>query len=118
VGRTVMLRLRFDDFTRASRSHTLARSTAHTDTILETVRGLVDLAMPMIRQRGLTLVGIAIGNLSGDDAVQLALPFDRHSGDGLDTAMDGVRDKFGSAAVTRAVLLHRDPGMTVPMLPD
>jgi len=118
VGRTVMLRLRFDDFTRASRSHTLARSTAHTETILETVRGLVDLAMPMIRQRGLTLVGIAVGNLSGDDAVQLALPFDRHSGDGLDTAMDGVRDKFGSAAVTRAVLLHRDPGMTVPMLPD
>jgi len=118
VGRTVMLRLRFDDFTRASRSHTLGRSTAHTETILETVRGLVDLAMPMIRQRGLTLVGIAVGNLSGDDAVQLALPFDRHSGDGLDTAMDGVRDKFGSAAVTRAVLLHRDPGMTVPMLPD
>jgi len=74
--------------------------------------------MPMIRQRGLTLVGIAVGNLSGDDAVQLALPFDRHAGDGLDTAMDGVRDKFGSAAVTRAVLLHRDPGMTVPMLPD
>ena len=118
VGRTVTLRLRFDDFTRASRSHTLARSTAHTETILETVRALVDIAIPMIRQRGLTLVGIAVGNLDSDDAVQLALPFDRRSGDGLDTALDGVRNRFGTAAVTRAVLLHRDPGMTVPMLPD
>src|SRR4051812_2803422 len=35
VGRTVVLRLRFDDFTRATRSHTLPQATAHTSTILE-----------------------------------------------------------------------------------
>jgi DNA polymerase-4 len=29
-----------------------------------------------------------------------------------------VRDRFGSAAVTRAVLLGRDPGVSMPMLPD
>src|SRR5207248_3792565 len=34
VGRTVVLRLRFDDFTRATRSHTMAQATAHTQTIL------------------------------------------------------------------------------------
>ena len=49
----------------------------------------------MIERRGLTLVGIAVGNLDDDGAVQLALPFDRHSGDALDAALDEVRERFG-----------------------
>jgi DNA polymerase-4 len=118
VGRTVVLRLRFDDFTRATRSHSLSRATAHTHTILTTVRGLLAAAMPMIERRGLTLVGVAIANLDDDDAVQLTLPFDRHSGSGLDAAIDAVRDRFGPSAVTRAVLLGRDHGLSMPMLPD
>ena len=118
VGRTVMLRLRFDDFTRASRSHTLAGATAHTSTILATARGLLRGAAPVIGSRGLTLVGVAVGNLADDRAVQLALPFRRHDGDALDAALDAVRERFGSGAVTRAVHLGRDPGLTVPMLPD
>ena len=118
VGRTVVLRLRFDDFSRATRSHTLPRATAQTQTILATARGLLTTAMPMIERQGLTLVGVAVGNLDDDGAVQLALPFDRHSGSALDAALDDVRDRFGSAAVTRAVLLGRDQGLSVPMLPD
>jgi DNA polymerase-4 len=118
VGRTVVLRLRFDDFSRATRSHTLAQATAHTHTILATARGLLATATPLIERRGLTLVGIAVGNLQGDDAVQLALPFDRHSGLALDAAIDEVRERFGSAAVTRAVMLGRDRGLVMPMLPD
>jgi DNA polymerase-4 len=118
VGRTVVLRLRFDDFSRATRSHTLAQATAHTRTILATVRGLLASAMPMIERRGLTLVGIAVANIEDDAAVQLALPFDRHSGGALDAALDDVRERFGSAAVTRAVLLGRDQRPSVPLLPD
>jgi DNA polymerase-4 len=118
VGRTVVLRLRFDDFSRATRSHTLAQATAHTRTILATVRGLLASAMPMIERRGLTLVGIAVANIEDDAAVQLALPFDRHSGGALDAALDDVRERFGSAAVTRAVLLGRGDGLSVPLLPD
>jgi DNA polymerase-4 len=118
VGRTVMLRLRFDDFARATRSHTLDQATAHTPTILATVRGLLAATAPIVRQRGLTLVGIAVGNLDDADAVQLALPFDPQSASALDAALDEVRDRFGSAAVTRAVLLNRDQGQTMPMLPD
>src|SRR5918995_1503805 len=68
AGRTVVLRLRFDDFTRASRSHTL--------------------------------------------------PFDRQSQSALDTTLDDVRTRFGSDAITRAVLLGRDQGLSVPLLPD
>jgi DNA polymerase-4 len=117
-GRTVMLRLRFDDFSRASRSHTLARATAHTQTILDTARGLLATARPMIERQGLTLVGVWVGNLGDSRAVQLALPFDQQSDTELDTALDAVRDRFGSAAVTRAVLLRHRPGLSVPMLPD
>jgi DNA polymerase-4 len=118
VGRTVVLRLRFADFTRATRSHTLPQATAETHAILTAARELLATAGPMIERQGLTLVGIAVSNLENDDAVQLALPFDNWSGGALDAALDEVRERFGSTAVTRAVLLGRDQGFTMPMLPD
>ena len=118
VGRTVVLRLRFDDFSRATRSHTLDRATAETPMILETVRALQTTAMPLIERQGLTLVGVAVSDLNDGSAVQLPLPFDRRVASDLDVALDDVRDRFGSAAVTRAVLLGRDPGLSVPLLPD
>jgi DNA polymerase-4 len=46
------------------------------------------------------------------------LPFDDVAGTALDAVLDTVHDRFGSAAVTRAVLLGRDPGLAVPLLPD
>jgi DNA polymerase-4 len=118
VGRTVVLRLRFDDFSRATRSHTLPRATADTEAILATMRALLTTALPMIEQRGVTLVGMAVSNLDDDDTVQLALPLDRHSGSALDVALDTVRRRFGSTAVTRAALLGRDQGLSMPLLPD
>jgi DNA polymerase-4 len=120
VGRTVVLRLRFDDFSRATRSHTLPRATDRTDAVLHTARELLAGAGPLIRARGLTLVGVAVANLDDADAVQLVLPFDRRhrTGGALDTALDDVRERFGSAAVTRAVLLGRDDHISVPLLPD
>jgi DNA polymerase-4 len=118
VGRTVTLRLRFYDFTRATRSITLPRATAQTHVILEAARLLLVAATPMIDAQGLTLVGISVGNLDNDDAIQLALPFDRRSNAALDAVLDTVRERFGAAAVTRAVLLGRDQGLSMPMLPD
>jgi DNA polymerase-4 len=116
VCRTVMLRLRFADFTRATRSYTLNEATAHTQTILVTARELLVAALPLIEQQGITLVGISLGNLENDDAIQLALPLDRQRA--LDATLDEVRDRFGSDSITRAVLLGRDPGIDVPLLPD
>ncbi|HET9139114.1 DNA polymerase IV [Actinophytocola sp.] len=118
TGRTVVLRLRFDDFSRATRSHTLPWTTSATETVLVTVRYLVAAAMPVIRERGLTLIGITVGNLDSSGAIQLALPFDDQSNPALDGVLDRVHDRFGSTAITRAVLLGRDPGMQVPLLPD
>jgi DNA polymerase-4 len=118
VGRTVVLRMRFTDSSRATRSHTLPRATAHTPTILAVARALLAAARPLIEQQGLTLVGVAVANLDEDDAIQLQLPFARDAGSALDEALDAIRVRFGSKAVTRAVLLGHDPGFSVPLLPD
>ena len=104
VGRTVVLRLRFDDFSRATRSRTLARPTAHTGTLLEAIQELFAAARPLVAERGLTLVGVAIANLDDDAPRQLVLPFD-DADMALDTALDRVRERFGSKSVTRAVVL-------------
>ncbi len=118
TGRTVTLRLRFDDFARVTRSHTLRRATAHTDTILGAGRKLLAAARPMINQRGITLIGIAVSNFDDSTTRQLTLPFAENAGDELDATIDRIRDRYGSTAVGRAILLGRDPGMSVPLLPD
>ncbi|MGH2987533.1 MAG: DNA polymerase IV, partial [Solirubrobacterales bacterium] len=118
VCRTVVLRFRFDDFSRATRSHSMDQPTAQTRVILATARALLAAATPMIERRGLTLVGVALANLDDDRAVQLALPLDRRYDAALDLTLDRLRDRFGAAAVTRAVLLGRDHGPSVPLLPD
>ncbi|MGI8885402.1 MAG: DNA polymerase IV [Gaiellaceae bacterium] len=118
VCRTVILRLRFADFSRATRSHTLHRATAHTQTILDTARGLLAEATPMIDAQGLTLVGLSLTGLEDDAPFQLVLPFEIQHDIALDLALDQVRDRFGSASVTRAVLLDREPGIAMPLLPD
>jgi DNA polymerase-4 len=117
VGRTVMLRLRFDDFTRATRSHTLARPTDETWVVLVTARWLLATALPLIERRGLTLVGVTVAELENADTVQLRLPLEAHSS-ALDAALDAVRARFGPKAITRAVLLGRDEGLSPPLLPD
>ena len=118
VCRTVVLRLRFADLTRATRSHTLAEATARTETILATARELLAAAAPLIERKGVTLVGFSLSNLEDDAAVQLALPFERRPARALDEALDDIRDRYGSGAITRAVLVGRDQGISVPLLPD
>jgi len=117
VCRTVTLRLRFDDFTRATRSFTMPRATGQTDAILEAARGLLASAMPLIVAQGLTLVGLSLTNLEDADRIQLMLTDDWRP-DALDAALDEARDRFGSDAVRRAVLVGRDPGVVMPVLPD
>jgi DNA polymerase-4 len=115
--RTVILRLRFDDFARITRSHTLASPTDATAPVLTAARTLLAQASPLIRERGLTLVGITLTNLDADGALQLELPFGKPTV-GLDGAVDSIRERFGSSALTRGALLGRGTGFTVPLLPD
>ena len=114
--RTVVLRMRFDDYKRATRSHTMLEATAQTQPILTAAKNLLEGSKPMIERRGLTLIGVSLTNLTPGDWVQLVLPF-AESGD-LDAALDAVRERFGSGAITRAALVGRTPQLTVPLLPD
>jgi len=116
VCRTVGLRLRFADFSRATRSHTLSEPTARTATVLATARELLAAAGPMIERQGITLVGIALSNLADHHAAQLALDGDPSAT--LDATLDDLRDRFGTDAITRAVLLGHDEGPLAPRLPD
>jgi DNA polymerase-4 len=116
AGRTVVLRLRFDDFSRATRSHTLRYATVHTETVLAAASELLAGARPLIEAHGLTLIGVAVANL--DDTLQLELPLDSRRAGALDRAIDAVRERFGPSSLTRGVLLGRGEGLTVPLLPD
>ncbi len=117
VGRTIVLRLRFDDFQRATRSQTLPQATASTETVLRTARELLAAATPMIEHRGLTLIGISVANLGDARSIQLALPLDGNDREAIDDAVDRIRERYGAASITRAVLLGRRD-LTMPLLPD
>jgi DNA polymerase-4 len=114
--RTVVLRLRFDDFARATRSHTLAEATTRTATLLRVARGLLAASGAVIARRGLTLIGISLTNLCDQNAIQLALPFDRTAG--LDRTLDELRERFGASAISRGTLVGQDTDIWVPLLPD
>ena len=119
AARTVVLRLRFDDFARVTRSHTLAEATTETGAVLAALRGLLAAARPDVERRGITLLGVSLTNLEDASAIQLALPLDaRPPPRQLDAAMDAVRDRFGNEALTRGVLVGRDTGHEMPLLPD
>jgi DNA polymerase-4 len=118
-GRTVTLRLRFNDFGRATRSHTLPWATCSTQTILATARQLVAAAAPLTAERGLTLVGFAVSEIDRSGAEQLMLPFTTGTAPAeVDAAVDRVRLRYGKSALTRGVLVGRDPGLGAPHLPD
>ncbi|WP_310777393.1 DNA polymerase IV [Mycobacterium sp. Z3061] len=117
TGRTVVLRLRFEDFSRATRSQTMPWATSSTQPILATARRLVASAAPLITDRGLTLVGFAVSGIDRTGAQQLTLPFGGES-PAVDEAIDEVHRRYGKSALTRAVLVGRDPGLEMPHLPD
>jgi DNA polymerase-4 len=118
VGRTVVLRMRFDDFSRAARSHTLLQATDRTHVVLDASRGLLAESTPAIERQGLTLIGITVANLANAYPLQLCFPLDRLDRRALDAALDEIHDRYGPTAVTRAALLGRDLGLVVPLLPD
>jgi DNA polymerase IV len=118
VGRTVVLRLRFGDYSRATRSRTLRHPTAQTRPILVAARSLLATAQPLIERRGLTLIGVTISNLDNDLPLQLCLPFDTDNGELLDAALDEIRTRYGPTAITRGILLGHATGPDMPLLSD
>jgi DNA polymerase-4 len=118
VGRTVVLRLRFGNYSRATRSHTLRHPTAQTRTILDAARSLLATAQPLIERRGLTLIGVTIANLADDLPFQPCLPLDTDNGEPLDAALDQIHTRYGPTAITRGILLGHNTAAEMPLLPD
>ena len=118
VCRTVVLRLRFGDFARATRSHTVGRATGRTTVLLAVARALLTASQTEIADRGITLLGISLSQLGRSDDLQPELPIEWNEGERLDTVLDALHDKFGSASVTRAAQLGRDPGWSTPLLAE
>lgn len=116
VCRTVVLRLRFEDFSRATRSHTTLRATWETAPLLATARQLLASAEPLIREQGCTLIGVSLANLADADDAQLELPFAARDAGRLDPVLDAIGERFGRDTVRRAVLLGRGHGTELPML--
>jgi DNA polymerase-4 len=119
AGRTVTVRLRFADFSRATRSRTLPQPTAGSGTVLAAATYLLERATPLIERRGITLLGVAVSSLvPGWGGVQLELELARRSAWALDLALDEIRDRFGPDAIRRAASLARDPTFTPWLRPD
>ncbi|MBB6391973.1 DNA polymerase-4 [Microbacterium thalassium] len=116
--RTVVLRLRFGDYTKATRSRTLRSASDRTAVLLAVAHGLLDAAQPEIARRGITLIGVSLSHLVRAETLPPELPIDWSDGERLDTVLDAVRDRFGAASVARAAQLGRDPGWSTPLLPE
>lgn len=118
VCRTVVLRLRFGDFSKATRSRSLRAPTDRTAVLLTVARTLLAAAQAEITDRGITLIGISLSQLDRADRVQPELPIDWGDEARLDTVLDTLRDRFGGSSVSRAAQLGRDPGWSSPVLPE
>jgi DNA polymerase IV len=120
TGRTVVLRVRFDDFSRATRSLTMPRPTSSTQPILAAARRLVAVAAPLTAERGLTLIGFAVSGIDRSGTEQLVLPFGdaQTRSPAIEAMIDQVRRRYGKSALTTAVLVGRDSGLEMPHLPD
>jgi len=115
---TVVLRLRFDDYTRATRSRSFLHNTTSGADVAAAAVALLEAAEPLIRERGVTLVGIALTRLDSDAVVQPALPLDGPDLGQLDVAVDAVSERFGKGTLVRGSLLRTGEGFAVPQLPD
>ena len=110
--RTVVIRLRFDDFTAR---HTLAHDDRarppRRPTILAAARALLAEAAPMIERRGLHADRRRAreSRRRRRRAARVAVRPGRAPARSI-AALDDVRERFGSRAVTRAALVGRDPG--------
>lgn len=118
VCRTVVLRLRFGDFTKATRSRTLGAPTDRTAILLTVARTLLAAAQSEVADRGITLLGLSLSQLDRADRVQPELPIDWGDEARLDSVLDTLRDRYGAASVSRAAQLGRDPGWSTPILPE
>lgn len=108
VARTIVLKVRFADFTTITRSHTLADPSDTSREVYATVSALFD-ALHLQRAR-IRLVGVRAEGLigAGERSEQLAFDTPEHGWRDADRAKDRATARFGADAVRPARLIPRD----------
>ena len=106
-GRTVNLKVKFQDFTTHTRSRTLDHVT---DVTPEIYKAVVELLDSLTIARPVRLIGVGVSSLD-QSSVQLRL-FDDHDPDSrrakVDRAVDTVKDLYGKRSIRRGSLLDFD----------
>ena len=105
MGRTVVLKVKYSDFTQITRSRTLDTPTNATRVIYEEALALLRELNP---QKPLRLIGVGVSQF-GERPRQLSLLPDASSGQkekdiALDTVIDDLRSKYGNKAIVRGKL--------------
>ena len=107
VARTVVLKVKFADFTTITRSHSLPEPTDSSQRMYETALMLLEEAE--LGGRSVRLLGVGAEQLvDADDAPEpLWTEHDDESWRALDRTTDQIRERFGDAAPTPARLLDQ-----------
>lgn len=115
-SRTVVLSIRFGDFSRITRSRTLPAPSTSSEEFLTALRELLAGEMDQVHELGITLIGISLANL--DEGAQLELAFDGPGGHEIDATVDAVKERFGKDAIRRGAMVGRDQGFAAPQVED
>ncbi len=105
-GKTIMLKIRYDDFHTITRSHTLGGSTHSTQDIWDNADYLLRNKLPS-RALSIRLIGVGVSGLTHSHEVQMSL-FDgkKKPRKNIDELTDKIRDQFGSSAISRGISLN------------
>ncbi|MHA6667735.1 DNA polymerase IV [Homoserinimonas sp. A447] len=104
TGHTVVLKLRYGDFTTITRSRKLAEPTDLARRIYEEVRGSYE---ALGAHRGVRLIGVRVEQLADGTPGQVGLWDTDEGWREAERAIDGVSEKFGRGAVGPAALLRK-----------
>jgi len=108
TGRTVVVKVRYRDFTTITRSHTLSAAVDSGAAIARAAAALLDQVQV---DTGVRLLGVSVANLAPGASRQLALELgsgpepDDPSWHAATVALDAVRSRFGQTALGPAALL-------------
>jgi DNA polymerase-4 len=103
-GRTVVVKLKYADFTLRTRRARLPEPVCDPDSIYRAARSLLP-RFPDPR-RGVRLTGVAMADLSGGGGQATLFPDEsRKRRERLQEAIESLEDRFGSRGVTRAALI-------------
>jgi len=107
-GRTIQIKIKYNDFTVITRSKTFSKPTDSTDFIF---KESFELMKANRGKKAIRLLGISLTNFESEIISQLSL-FEEESGETkkVDLMVDSVRDKYGYTAIKRASILDRKHG--------